>query len=503
MRKNKNRNSGSTVTNSILRRKTSMTIEVSTPEKFSSSLKQNFLTHCTYRVELFCKLIIKSKIQMNKRIPIILILILAFGSSYAQSLNVIQLDSLFQILETKDKFMGSITIAENGKVLYEKSVGKADLETGKNNSANTKYRIGSVSKMFTACLILMAVEEGKLSLDQTIDKYFPTVQNSGKISIENLLYHRSGIYDLTRNEDYMSYYTEPKSKEEMVDIIAKGKSDFDPDSASEYSNSNYILLSYILEDTYNKPYSEILNEKIIEPLGLKNTYLGNKTNIQNNESYSYSYKENWVKEKETDMSIPMGAGGIISSSGDLAIFIEDLFANKIINSNSLEQMLSLKDNYGMGVVALHFYDKEAFGHSGSIDGSTSAIYYFPADKLTIAITSNGNVLGTKYLIKAIASNYYHKDFEIPSFNTIELTSEELDKYSGVYSSPDLPEFTITITRENLTLMAQGTGEPPIPFEATEKDIFEFLGAGIKLEFKPAENQMIYSQGGQTFTMTRN
>ncbi len=165
-------------------------------------------------------------------------------------------------------------------------------------------------------------------------------------------------------------------------------------------------------------------------------------------------------------------------------------------------MLHKKDNYGMGIVPFYFHDKEAFGHSGGIDGSSSALYYFPADELAIALTANGDVLGTKYSRKAIASNYYHKDFVIPTFNTIELTSEDLDKYLGVYSSPKLPGFTIAITKDNLILMAQGTGESAIPFVATGKDIFEFLRAGIKLEFKTAENQMIYSQGGETFTMTR-
>lgn len=439
---------------------------------------------------------------MSKRITITLILFLSFSVSYAQSLNAAKLDSLIQILETKDKLMGSITISENGKLIYAKSVGEADVEANKKNSTETKYRIGSVTKMFTACLILMAVEEGKLTLSQTIDKYFPTVENAERISIENLLYHRSGIFNLTSNEDFKNYYTEPKSKVEMVEIIAKGKSVFEPDSSAEYSNSNYILLSYILEDAYNNSYSEILNEKIIKPLDLKNTYFGNKTNIENNEAYSYSNNGQWVKEKETDMSIPMGAGGIISNSGDLIIFIENLFADKVINANSMEQMLQIKDNYGMGIIPFNVDDKPGFGHSGAIDGSTSALYFFPEEKLAIATTSNGDVLGSRYLMKAIASIYYDKDFEIPTFEIIEVPSEELDKYAGVYATPEIPDFTIIISKDNLTLMAQGTGEPAIPFDAIEKDKFEFLRAGIILEFKPDENQMIYSQGGQSFIMTR-
>jgi D-alanyl-D-alanine carboxypeptidase len=439
---------------------------------------------------------------MNTKIRITALVMLVFGASFAQSLNTVKLDSLFQILETKDKFMGSITVSEKGKTIYGRSVGKADVETGKKNTKDTKFRIGSVTKMFTASLVLKAVEEGKLSLGQTIDKYFPTVKNANKITIEHLLYHRSGIYNFTNSEDLLQYYTQPKSKKEMVEIIANGKSDFEPGTSSDYSNSNYVLLSFILEESYGKPYSVLLNEKIVKPLGLKNTYFGHKTSLKDNEAYSYSNSGKWVKEKETDMSIPMGAGGIISNPGDLAVFIESLFAGKIVSLKSLEQMLKIKDRYGMGIVPYNFYDKIGYGHSGLIDGSTSALYYFPADKLSIAITSNGDVLGVKYLLKAVASNYYHKDFEMPSFNDVALKPEELDPYLGVYSSPELPDFSLIITKDNTTLMAQGPGESAIPMEATGKDKFEFLRAGIKLVFKPAENQMLYSQNGQNFTLTR-
>ena len=242
---------------------------------------------------------------MTKKISIALLFGLLFGTTFAQNLNKAKLDSLFQILETKDKFMGSIAVAENGKLLYTKSIGKDDIESNKLSTIATKYRIGSISKMFTSCLIFKAVEENKLSLNQTIDIYFPTVENAKKITIGNLLNHRSGIHNFTNDKEYLNYNTQPKSEKEMVEIIAKGKSDFEPDSKGDYSNSNYVLLSYILEKTYKKPYKEILNSKIIKPLGLKNTYFGGKTNFQNNECHSYHYDTKWKKETDTDLSVPM------------------------------------------------------------------------------------------------------------------------------------------------------------------------------------------------------
>lgn len=322
-----------------------------------------------------------------------------------------------------------------------------------------------------------------------------------KITLGNLLNHRSGIHNFTNDEEYLNYNTRPKSEKEMVEIISKGKSDFEPDSKGDYSNSNYVLLSYILEKTYKKSYKDILNTKIIKPLGLKNTYFGGKTNIQNNECYSYNYSEKWKKETETDMSIPMGAGAVVSNPTDLVVFITNLFSNKIISEKSLEQMKTIKDKFGMGLFQIPFYEKKAFGHTGGIDGFRSVVSYFPESKLAIALTSNGMIYTNNDVLIATISSYYNKPFKIPTFEVIALKTEDLDIYLGEYSSAEIP-LKITITKDNQKLFAQATGQAAFPLDAIEKDKFEFLAAGIKLEFKSTENQMILNQGGRKFTFTK-
>jgi hypothetical protein len=150
---------------------------------------------------------------------------------------------------------------------------------------------------------------------------------------------------------------------------------------------------------------------------------------------------------------------------------------------------------------LPFPNHLAYGHAGAIDGFTSALYYFPGEKLSIAITSNGADYSTRQVLKAAASCYYGLDFEVPKFNTIELTPEELDQYLGDYSNAEL-QLDIAISKENGKLIAQSPGQSPIPLDATEKNIFEFLNAGIKMEFKQAENQMILYQGGEAMILTK-
>ena len=188
---------------------------------------------------------------------------------FAQNFDRAKLDKYFDELEKNDKFMGSVAVSKDGAVLYSKTVGFVDFENKIKANENSKYRIGSISKSFTAVLVLKAVEKNKLELNQTIDKWFPAIKNSKKITVKHLLSHRSGIHSFTEDEDYMTWNTEPKTREEMVKIIAGGGSDFNPNSKASYSNSNYLLLSYILEETFSKSYSEILQEFIVEPLGLK------------------------------------------------------------------------------------------------------------------------------------------------------------------------------------------------------------------------------------------
>lgn len=436
-----------------------------------------------------------------KKILIISLTTFITTNCFSQTFNNQRLDSLFQVLEKKDKFMGSIAISKNGELLYSNTIGYCNIETSKKANYKTKYRIGSISKMFTASLILKSIEENKLSLNQTIDKYFPQIENSKKITIENLLNHRSGIHNFTNDSIYLSYNTEFKSQKEMIDIITKGKSDFEPNSKAEYSNSNYVLLSYILEKIHKEDYNSILNKKIIKPIGLINTNFGGKTNLLNNESYSYNFEKKWIKETETDMSIPMGAGAIVSNPTDLTIFIEQLFAGKIISEKSLTLMRTMNEKFGLGVFEFTYFDKKGYGHTGGIDGFQSVVNYFPEEKLAIAIISNGTIYPNRSILLCAESSYFNKPFEMPKFENIEINSEVLNSYVGQYASSQIP-LKITITKQENKLFAQATGQSAFPLEASNSNSFKFEQAGIVLEFNSLNNEMTLKQGGKGFIFTK-
>ncbi|MDQ1772006.1 serine hydrolase [Labilibaculum sp. A4] len=439
---------------------------------------------------------------MKKIFLVILTLGILCQVVLSQNFNKDKLDDYFDVLESNNKFMGSVAVSQNGEIIYSKSLGFSDYEKKLKANESTKYGIGSISKTFTAVLVFKGVEEKRIDINQTINKYFPTIENSNKITIEDLLYHRSGIHNFTDDKDYLTWNTQPKTEKEMVTIIANKGSDFEPNSKSQYSNSNYILLSYILEKSYQKSYGELLKEYITAPIGLKNTYFGETVNNSNKKCNSYRYLDRWKLVPETDISVPMGAGGIVSTPIDLVKFSNALFDGQLLNSESLKKMMTIKENFGIGLFQIPFYNKVGFGHTGGIDGFTSVFSHFSDGDISYALISNGTNYTNNDISISVLSAVYNKPYETPTFSTIEVKSEDLDKYLGIYSSAQLP-MKITVTKNNNTLIAQATGQSSFPLEATEKDKFKFDQAGIVMEFNPSEKTMILKQGGGQFLFTKN
>jgi CubicO group peptidase (beta-lactamase class C family) len=428
---------------------------------------------------------------------------LSIGTIFGQSLNKSKLDSLFNNLAEKNKAMGSVTISKNGIQLYSKAIGYSSISENEKKPADlsTKYRIGSISKMFTATMILQLIEEGKTELTIPLSTYFPTLPNASKITVGNLLNHRSGLHNFTDEPDYLEWMTVPKTHDEMLSVISKYKVDFQPNERFSYSNSNYVILGYIIEKIENKDYTAALKNRITSKIGLTDTYFGNKTDIKNDESYSYKFSKGWQQQPDTDLSIPGGAGSIVSTPKDLTKFIEALFSLKLLSEKSLNLMKTMTDGYGLGMFQMPFYSKTGYGHNGGIDGFASVLGYFPEDSLAVSYCTNGQVYPVNDILIGVLSICFNKEYAIPAFRTITLKSEDLDKYLGVYSSTQIP-LKITITKNNSQLIAQATGQPSFILDPVEKDKFNFDLAGVKMEFNPLKSEMTLKQGGGLFLFVK-
>ena len=438
---------------------------------------------------------------MNKLLLTTLLFLSFRTIGFSQAFDKTKLDTYFQVLEKNNKFMGSVALSKNGELIYSKSIGYADVDYKIKATEKTKYRIGSITKSFTSVLIFKAIEKKKLDINETIDTWFPTITNSNKITIKHLLTHRSGIHNFTNNANYLQWNTQSKTEKEMIEIIQKGGSDFQPNSKAMYSNSNFVLLTFILEKTFNTSYSELIQTYIVKPTGLTNTYVFGKINTANNESKSYNYLGAWKEEPETNFTIPLGAGAITSTPTDLIKFANALFEGQLLSPESLKIMKTIKEGYGSGLFQVPFYSSIGFGHTGGIDGFRSVYSYFEEDKISYALTSNGTSMNNNDISIAVLSAVFNKPYQIPVYTKYALTSEDLDKYLGVYATKQMP-LKITVTKNKNTLIIQATGQQAFVVQATDKDKFTLDQVGAKFNFNPIEKTMVLLQGGGQIKFTK-
>lgn len=437
--------------------------------------------------------------QYNKLFFLLLNLLLVI-ECFSQTPGKEKLDKYLQIMESNDKFMGNVLVYQQNKKIYSNAIGFSNIETGGKADEQTMYRIGSISKTITATLILKAIEEGKINFSDNIKTFFPSIEHADRITISYLLNHHSGIHNFTGG-NFLTWNTQSKNRQQLVDSIAKGGSDFLPGTKAFYSNSNYVLLSFILEDIYHKPYGEILNNKIIKPLYLKHFQFGDKLLPQKNKATPYYFEAGWNVSTETDLSIPMGAGAIVSSADDLAKVLEAIFNGKIISKSMLTKMQAQTDGFGFGIFEKNIQGKPAYTHDGAIDGFNSYFYYFPQDETLYILLSNAENYKLETANESLLSFVFNKSVDLPKFNRYAVASGYLKKYSGTYTSQN-SSLIIDVSVKNDFLLAQPRGQKVFTMEATNEDKFLHEKTGVTLEFIPLKNQMIMRQGKQEIMFTK-
>lgn len=421
-----------------------------------------------------------------------------FITPYAQTFDKAKLDLLFDRLLEKNKGMGSITLAKDGKIVYARSFGYGQITpTGKKPlTENSKYRIASITKTYTAVMIFQLIEEGKLKLTDLLTQFFPQIPNADRITIAQLLNHRSGIPDLKVDSGWRA---QARTHDEILAAIAKEAPLFEPDSKHLYSNTGYVVLGYILEKVDGKPYAEALQKRIATPIGLKNTYLGTgNTNADHNESLSYAYLGSWKEMPEINMSVNAGAGAIISTPADMCKFIQALFEGKLITKNSLDLMKTMRDGEGMGMEPFSFAGRTLYGHTGGSNVSGSWLAYEPEEKLAMAYTTNAKIYPVKDIIAGVFNIYWNKPYEVPTFEAMVVSQELLDQYVGVYGIAGKP-VKMTVVKTGTTISIENGGST-IPLEATAPNMFN-LAPGVTVEFNTAKKQMTIRrpQGEGVFT----
>jgi len=419
----------------------------------------------------------------------------------AQEFTPVRMDSLMSVMDKNNVWMGSIAISKGDQLLYQKTIGYADLAQKKKATIDTRYGIGSISKTFTATLVLKTAELGKLQLNQTLSVYVKGIPNAEKITVRQLLNHSSGVHSITDDKDYLTWNTKPQTEQELVARIIKGRVEFDPGSKHVYSNSNYILLTYILEKVWKKDYASLLKEYICQPLKLEQTTFGRPQNNGSDLSESYRYTQEWTLEPHTDNSVPLGAGAVWSTPADLARFFNALFSHKIINAASLEEMKKIDQGYGIGLFQLPFYEHVGFGHTGGIDGYSSVAGHFDDGNYNVAIISNANNYTNNEILKFSLGELYKRPLPLPDLGEIQLTEEEISSLIGEYKS-EQPPIQINITREGNKVFGQVVGQSSFQLKAKDRNTLVQPQFGVKIVFERNENKMTLYQNGHTLVLRK-
>ncbi len=428
-----------------------------------------------------------------------------FISGHAQEPDKTKLDEFFDRLSERNQAMGSLAIVKDGKVLYSRSIGYGQINGTEKKplTAANRFRIASIGKTYTAVMILQLVEERKLKLNDTLDQFFPQIPNARKITIVQMLSHRSGVPNLRREWDPLRNWRNGITKDETLALLARATPEFEPDTKQSYSNSGYFLLSLIIEKITGQSGAEALEARITSRIGLADTYIeAGFIDVKKNESLTYDYVGgDWKQHRETHPSIAYGAGQIMSTPHDLARFIQALFDGTLVSKESLDQMTTIRDGEGLGIVPFTYVGRTFYGNTGGGDNYGSWLVYEPQEKLAVAYTTNAKIYPVAKIVSGVIDIYYNQPFQIPSFEGIAVSPEVLEKYVGVYSNPDAP-MKFTITRKDATLFGQPGQESPAPLEATAPDKFQLAGGRVVLKFDAAKGQLMLKRGGTERVFTK-
>src|SRR4029078_11490332 len=233
-------------------------------------------------------------------------------------------------------FNGSALVAENGKVTYKGAFGMAEMEWGIPNAPDTKFRLGSITKQFTATLILQLVEQGKIKLDGKLSDYLPdySKDTGAKVTIHNLLSHTSGIPSYTSLPGFFQDVSRnPFKVDDFIKKYASGELEFEPGTKFVYDNSGYFLLGAIIEKVTGKPYEQVLKENIFDPLGMKNSGYDRWGTILNKRATGYARTpKGFQTAAYLDMSIPYAAGSLYSTVEDLYMWDQALYGEKVLTA---------------------------------------------------------------------------------------------------------------------------------------------------------------------------
>jgi CubicO group peptidase (beta-lactamase class C family) len=438
---------------------------------------------------------------MKKYVFLILLFFISC-SGFSQDLSR-RIDTLLNAYAKQMTFSGSVLVARNGEVLSNKGYGFKNIGEKTMNDSNTIFQIGSITKQFTAAIILQLQEKNKLSIQDKLSKYIPDYPKGDSITIEELLTHTSGVYNYTNDRDFMQKGSiVPISRDSLILLFKNKPLDFPPGTKYSYSNSGYILLGYIIEKVTGKPYFQVMHDNIFGPLHMIHSGFDFKGLSSADKATGYLNPSAGLKAEIVDSSVSFAAGAIYTTTGDLYKWDRALYTDRIISQSSLQKAFTPHlDNYGYGWMMDSVYGKKVVEHGGGIFGFVSFILRVPEDQICIIVLDNQpSPAGPGKIAFDINALLNGKPYSIPHERVaITVDTVTLKQYVGAYQLN--PNFIITITLENGQLMTQATNQPKFPVFAEKKNFFFLKVVDAQIEFVKGadgtvEKMILYQNGIQ-------
>ncbi|WP_310554437.1 serine hydrolase [Flavobacterium sp.] len=421
---------------------------------------------------------------MKKIKSIVLLVLLTTNLSFAQSKKE-KLQQLFEFYKQQNQFNGSVFVSQKGEVLLNKGYGLANVDLKKENNSNSIFQIYSITKTFTATVILKLVEEKKLSLQDKLSKFYPDYPDASSISIESLLNHTAGVYDYTRGNDMKD-----QTEKSFIEFQKTKPLDFLVGTDWSYSNSGYYFLGYVIQKVTGISYEKAVEKYILKPLLMEQSGFAFKNLKSQNKVIGYEvFSEKAQKPSVVyDPPGPFAAGGIYSSVEDLNKYYNGLKNYKIISKKTLEKAYTpFKNNYGYGWVTIPMFEKMTVGHSGAGAGFRSNFVQIPEDDICIILLTNTERdlnIATSAIIKIL----YNKDYKIPIVANIN--KETLKQYVGTYQVEN--NFVIYLTIVNNKLIAQSGNNPKSILYPVKENLFYAEELNGYVSFEKNSNAQIAS-----------
>ncbi|HBB95025.1 MAG TPA: serine hydrolase [Blastocatellia bacterium] len=364
---------------------------------------------------------------MNFRRVVSTTALISIGLVWTTSTNCLaqtkasQIAALMSSLSERGQFNGSILVAEQGRMIYERGFGTSDVKHNAAFSPNTPVYLASLTKQFTALAIIMLAERNQLSYRDPLSKYFPEFPSyAERITIRNLLNHTSGI------PDYVELGLERPgltNKDVLSTLIRQPAPGFAPGDKFEYSNSNYVLLALIIEKVSGQPYSLFLRQKIFVPLGMKHTFVYDQSRQKMSRAIGYN---RFGDVSDYDL-LTYGEGGIYSTVADLFKWDLALYTEKLVRHATLDEAFTrgnLNDgsstSYGFGWAIAEYNGETIYAHAGRYGGFNTYIKRFPKERATIIFLTNHDFRNMGAIGNALINILHDESYTLPKLSVAEL-----------------------------------------------------------------------------------